>query len=224
MRGKSEKRWTRWISELAVIVLGVLVALGVDDLRQGMSDRRLELELLDRVRADLVADADDLARAQGQVARRLLVLEALTAAAPDLDSVPQGLRMRPLRVFASNFPEFDLFDDAYQEMLATGTLTVVSDAELRSRIVSYYRTARDKGDNARTVAPYQQRFEEALAQIDVATVDEISLVELRSRVAGDRTAHVAVRQALPYLRLQRLFFDQVDAARVELEQALAGYR
>ena len=112
---------------------------------------------------------------------------------------------RPLRTFAGNLPEFDLFDDAYQEMIATGTLDVVSDAVLRSHIVSYYRTARDKGDNARRAAPYQQRLEEALVRIDVATVDEISLIELRSRVAADRTVHVAVRQALPYLRLRRVY-------------------
>jgi hypothetical protein len=221
----SEKRWARWIGELAVIVLGVLVALGVDDLRQGMSDRRLELELLERVRADLVADAEDLGRAHRQVGLRLWVLEALTTEMPsDPDSTFERLSERPLRVFARNLPEFDLFDDTYQEMIATGTLDVVRDAVLRSEIVSYYRTARDKGDNARRAAPYQQRLEEALARIDVATVDEISLTELRSRVAADPTVHVAVRQALPYLRLQRLFFDQAGAARVELEQALARGR
>lgn len=221
----SEKRWVRWVGEFAVIVLGVLVALGVDDLRQRISDQRLELELLERVRADLVADAEDLARAQAQVTRRLWVLEGLMSEVPpDPDSAPGRLNDVPLRVFATTLPEFDLFDDAYQEMLATGTLDVVRDDVLRSQIVSYYRTARDKGDNARRAAPYQQRLEEALARIDVATVDEISLLELRSRVAADRTVHVAVRQALPYLRLQSLFFEQAGAARVELEQVLTRDR
>ena len=207
-----------------MIVLGVLVALGVDDLRQGVSDRRLEQELLERLRADLVADAEDLERAQGQVVRRLWVLEALVAdASPDADPPFPALIATPLRPF-NNLPEFDLFDDAYQEMIATGTLGVVRDDALRTEIVSYYRTARDKGANARQAAAYQQRLEEALARIDVATVDEVDLSTLRSRVAADRTVHTAVRQALLYLRLQRTFFNQTEAARVELELLLERSR
>ena len=74
----SEKRSIRWIGEFVVIVLGVLVALGVDDWRQYRTDRELEQHLLDRLATDLAADATDLAVAQSMVARRVWVLDELT--------------------------------------------------------------------------------------------------------------------------------------------------
>ena len=60
----------RLVGEFAVIVLGVLVALGFDDWRQNRADRELEQYLLGRLSNDLVADATDLKLAQVMAARR----------------------------------------------------------------------------------------------------------------------------------------------------------
>jgi len=139
----------RWLGEFAVIVLGVLVALAVDDWAQHRSDRDLERDLVERLKEDLVADAGDLALAQAGVARRHWVLEALSQFGSEGMSPPQvpdslarmeqaaaliaaagrgsgGLLRwdpdpldRPLRVLLGA-PEFDISDDSFQEMLATG--------------------------------------------------------------------------------------------------------
>ena len=55
------KKWpVRWLGEFIVIVLGVLVALAVDDWRDYRSDRVLEQHLIGRLAADLRADEADL--------------------------------------------------------------------------------------------------------------------------------------------------------------------
>jgi hypothetical protein len=51
----------RLIGEFVVIVLGVLVALAVDDWNQERSDRELEINLLDRMQSEVLADGADLA-------------------------------------------------------------------------------------------------------------------------------------------------------------------
>ena len=73
-----QTKWTtRWVGEFVVIVLGVLVAFGVDDWRQYRADRELEAHLLERLEEDLKADAADLALARTTVVRRQWLLGAL---------------------------------------------------------------------------------------------------------------------------------------------------
>ena len=49
----------RLVGEFGVIVLGVLVALGVDDWEEGRRDRALERSLLGRMEAELLVDGVD---------------------------------------------------------------------------------------------------------------------------------------------------------------------
>ncbi len=244
----SEKRSIRWIGEFVVIVLGVLVALGVDDWRQYRADRELEQHLLDRLATDLAADATDLALAQSMVARRLWVLDELTIEVDEevasvgtggvrfdperIDSLanaggrPLGAWdsiQAPLRAFV-NMPEFDLSDDSYREMLATGALGTVSDLTLRSRILSYYRVAEDMSKNALRAAQYQDQLEVAWSWIDAAIGDRLSLSELVSRAAPESRVQLELRRARRYAQLQLFFFGITDRARVGLETALVESR
>ena len=75
---KLQLNWKYGVSELLIVLAGVLIALYADDWRQERADREVEQSLLERLAFDLVADATDLAVAQTMVARRLLVLDALT--------------------------------------------------------------------------------------------------------------------------------------------------
>jgi hypothetical protein len=159
---KNQRRG-RWLGEFVVIVLGVLVALAVDDWAQHRSDRNVESDLLERLREDLVADAADLALAQSQVARRLWLFEELeralrdgTPPSPPPDSLLNLDRISPLLEAAGRsdpfedwhapleapllalrgYPEFDISDDSYREMLATGALRTLRHGELRSAILA----------------------------------------------------------------------------------------
>jgi hypothetical protein len=85
----SHERSMRWIGEVVVIIVGVLIALGVDDWRQGVADRQLEANLLERLEEDLVADAGDLAHAQLALARRQWVYSAITEVLSGADLATQ---------------------------------------------------------------------------------------------------------------------------------------
>lgn len=185
----------RMAGEFLVIVVGVLVALAVDDWRQYRQHRELERDLLNRLEAELVADAADLATARREIGARLWVLDAILAGLGDvsaaerlnptrLDSLTRPVVVDSLRAAAGRgptwtfdpveeplgrafmlWPEFDLSDDAYQEMLATGSLGIVRNSQVRSAIMRYYRVAEDQGANERKAGEYQDWFENALGSI-----------------------------------------------------------
>ena len=121
-----------WLSEFAVIVVGVLVALGVDDARQFLADRSLEADLLVRMTRDLEVDANDLRGAYTMGKRRRWLYEQLLAAG-DPQSTMQPRSYPELEILEATsamshrqwdsigaplsqlimFPEFDLSDDSY---------------------------------------------------------------------------------------------------------------
>lgn len=58
--GQGRRGWTRLGAEFFVIVVGVLVALGVDDFRARRADIAMEHFLLTQLREDLEADRREL--------------------------------------------------------------------------------------------------------------------------------------------------------------------
>jgi hypothetical protein len=245
------KRLTRWLAELVVIMVGVLAALAVDDFAQSRADRALEAHLLERLEDDLAADAGDLAAAQTIVARRIWLFGELQRAlagqatpSPPADSLITFDRAaalleavgrsqdvvlmrewdrpieRPLRLFRGT-PEFDLSDDAYQEMLAGGGMRTLTDPVLRSAIVAYYRTAKDMGANVMYHEPYKDRLLEGLLSAGVAHTDPVTFTEL-VRLLQEQPYLAAQVREIPFrLELQRDFLARIQGARLGLEEALS---
>lgn len=80
-------QWPRLAAEFLVIVVGVLVALGVDQWAQDRRDRSLEAEYLERLLEDLRYDLEELVFIRGQSASsaehsRLVLDRAWVGSAP----------------------------------------------------------------------------------------------------------------------------------------------
>jgi hypothetical protein len=129
-------------------------------------------------------------------------------------------RRDPLIVFRNAPPEFDLTDDTFQEMIASGTLQSLPDPVLRSEITRYYRIARDFGDNTRRGGQYQARLEDALALVGVATADPLSLVDIAAAVDRDPRATVEIRRSMNDMATQQNDFQLIEAARSRLASLL----
>ena len=69
--------WTNWLGEFVIIVIGVLVALGVDSYRDDQIDEARERVYLANLYADLEIDAENLASALGYARAGLRQTEAL---------------------------------------------------------------------------------------------------------------------------------------------------
>jgi hypothetical protein len=246
-----KKHSAKWIGEFLVIVVGVLVALAVDDWVQDRSDRKLEVHLLERLAEDLVADAADLAIAQVQVARRQwlfdTVASALAGVTPSLppdslvamekhaalidaagrsdgaDFVRSWIKPLEMPLMVLNgIPDFDVSDGSYQEILATGALRALKSRTLRSAIVTYYWTVTDMRANVVDTERHVRDFRENLRQMGVSITDELSMDELVEIVREEPYLGAQARDVMLGLADQALFLEQIEQARLALEKSLAA--
>ncbi len=123
-------------AEFAVIVIGVLVALGFESWREDVADRALELDYLERLRNDFHEDSVRISKAaeatavqQAHINAALAVIEEGGANADDdLLSVFLASRSIWSREIGATF----------QELFGTGRLQLVRNADLRIRLVDFY--------------------------------------------------------------------------------------
>ena len=136
--------WRRLGLEFIAIVLGVLVALAVDDWRQSRADRELEKHLLTSLRADLEADEDD-AKFQQEAEQKLRDAVDHILAVVDNPLAPATVRNNATgnEIDASLCLlkyrlELEVSKSTFSEMLATGSLKVIQNTDLRKQIAKYY--------------------------------------------------------------------------------------
>lgn len=142
---KPEISLGRAAGEFAVIVLGVLVALGVDGWNQGRKDSALEGDYLQRLEEDVRADL----KTQGWI------LEVLSEKAEALDLVAgfvDGAGQLPedprplLKALAKDGTAFGwglpaLQSVTFEDLTDTGSMSLLRDPEVRARIIAYYKNA-----------------------------------------------------------------------------------
>lgn len=130
----------RILGELAVIVVGVLIALWVDNLNSGRQDRLQEEAYLRGVVADLRGDSVALAERRVTALRGMEVADRLMALrdAPSTSAPADSLSDWFFR--AAFVDNFQVLDHTYREILGAGGLTLISDPTVRRRISDYYRS------------------------------------------------------------------------------------
>lgn len=127
----------RLVGEFLVIVVGVVAALGVDRWVQGIDEARAESDYLALLLADVEANAGIFVRMlqdwemAGEAAGALRV--AVTTGSRPSDS---GLFIAVARAGTVN--TVPARDGSFRDMEATGNVRLLSDHELRSRVVAYF--------------------------------------------------------------------------------------
>jgi len=134
----------RWlIAETLVVVLGILIALGLDDYRTGIAERRLAIEYVGRIQENLEQDLRYIKAVwiPGIKIKR----EALEAVGPVIRGqapVPAD-RVTFLKQVslagAMGVSTGTWYTDAtFEDLRATGNLRLIQDAQLRADITEYY--------------------------------------------------------------------------------------
>ena len=108
--------WRAFIGEVGIIVLGVLIALGVEQLVQAAHERQLAHEAQEAINQELQTDLDRIAyrqRQQSCVLKRLDEIQALLTRWRGDDAFPAGLHV--------GFPgAVGMVDQRWQANLASG--------------------------------------------------------------------------------------------------------
>lgn len=140
--GNAGKRGRNVLLELGVIVLGVLIALGVDEWRESLRDRASEVDYVERLVADLEMDVERLTHEVQRMDPKIETLETLLVApnavasgSVDLRSVAGDLAAASWAAWGKQPPHRVTFD----ELLSTGALSLLRRTDLRQGIAEYYR-------------------------------------------------------------------------------------
>ncbi len=233
------RNWKRHAAELAVIVIGVLIALATDGWNDDRLERRTEATYLERLAADVRSDTATLAfvirlseRKDAALQRVDRVLYQDQRASIDtlafINDVVVGA------VFASAWPF--VTEGTFEDLLATGNLALIRDTELRGQVSSYYLSAertdeRLRGrpspysDLALSLVPYKNFNLNAEAPTDVlelrSTRSQISIVR-SIRASGLEQFMVSELNRADYMiRLTRPVLANARALLTALQESRA---
>lgn len=139
---ESRLRWL--VSEMLVIVIGVLIALALDGYWNERHERMLEAEYLDRIRSDVTADIAYLE--QVAISRLDTKLQALNAIAPIVrgqepvpDDIESFLRNVSLGGLLGASSSYWVTDTTFEDLKSTGNLRLIRDPDLRWKVSRYYK-------------------------------------------------------------------------------------
>jgi hypothetical protein len=139
----------RSVLELAVIVSGVLIALGVDSAMQDVEDRAIEQQYLVALRDDLSGIAQSSQRSSWDNASA--VVSMLEGEMVELvDTVDFVLALGRLSVTRTPQPN----RASYEDLLSTGNLRLIRNAELRTALIDFYEFRTHVEPIRREVARY----------------------------------------------------------------------
>lgn len=132
--------------ELAIVVVGILIALGVDQALERRNERQLETQYLAALRADLDESLDWLRDAGPAVIERrtqaALTIESVVAGG----STPDTLALAYAVLFLTNGPRTGILSSTVDDLVSTGNLRLL-EPNVRRGIVQF----RLLGETLRTV-------------------------------------------------------------------------
>lgn len=214
------------VTELVAVVVGILVALWVNNWNQRRLDRRKAASYIESLRADIASDVEMLghqaeyAEGTAQAAISLLGVIRGEAAPPDPNTL-----LRTLKRAGMMYP-FRPTKTTYQELSGGGNLSIVEDRELLRAVIQYY-AATDFAQEAAALAIRRIWFEyyDALARsIDPTLIPSLTLDVFHLMREGESLAPAEAwaERPLPSLGLNKRSFDP-DALRdaEDIERALA---
>lgn len=154
------RTWTKYLLEIVVIVIGILIALGMDNLNDSRKQRILETELLNEVLVSVKRDSADIEHCL-RIHRIVLhsqqmIVDWLSSEAPYSDSLCRHFAaVQRKAVFVAN-------ENPYETIKSLG-IRIISSKEVRDGISLVYDTQYE----------YYQRMEIAYRQLVMHMVNNV---------------------------------------------------
>ena len=211
------------IGEILLVVIGILIALQINNWNNHRVDRQMELEYLQRLMMDLYQDSIDIALNVERVEYKIETLSELNEAiskGSDLDesfvknyrgSMALGWAVHEARSTA-----------AYNEMVSSGHLRLIQSEELRRQLAiyyhqwehDYYRANQRKSDYSKLI--YQS--------IDLSREVDLSLRALLQRMEESNLSnefYLQVRHEINYGDFLQFLFETLEKRRAEMHLDIA---
>lgn len=135
--------WRRAGFELAIVFLGVLVALLVDGWNETRIERGIERDYLVRISDDVGEDRSELAALASALDGKRSAIRRLLSGPTQLETLSdQQLLATLVQASSAGFGVLSGNSTTFEDLRGTGNLGLVSNPDLRAEIVSYYESWR----------------------------------------------------------------------------------
>jgi len=230
----------RWLfAETLVIVLGVLIALGLDEYRDNRNEQRLAVEYIQRMQNDVAQDL--LYLSNGWYPRLKIKHESLDKIAPIIRGqapMPEDLDefFRNVSRGAMQGAAVDdwVTDTTFQDLRATGNLRLIRNADVRAIISSYYETLRkqlarvearhtDYVQYVHSIVPGELRDDMDLDSVKTFGVDfalkRLMSDEFRGLLNQEYNTMLFMEmESSPFAEFVDSFQQELESYRIELEK------
>jgi|GEM_PF-1401148 hypothetical protein len=138
-----EVRWRWLVGEVFVVIIGVLIALSIEQIWSDRLDRELELDYLNTIRSAVQADIDFVS---GYLQERLKIkMDALEAIGPVVrgslpvpDNMELFLNNVGMGAVGAVAPTYVVNREIFDDLVSTGNLPLIRDPRIRNEIAAYY--------------------------------------------------------------------------------------
>jgi len=223
------------LGELVIIVLGVLIALGVDSIWEQMRERSAEAAYLEALFVDALSDSLEYETVVGVLERAESATESMLAILGG-GEVPGDPLLLSQQVFCASFLPLPVINrTTLDDLLSTGNLNLLRDRELRSALLEYYgRIATEmqwSGEHRANQDRYRQRLSASrwseISGDGLAAIESAEVRAVISRLRTDTDAVAALNGMLfaqrrvrgEAVRLSQDVADLLSALRIALEDA-----
>lgn len=167
MKTLKKINWRSGLAELAIIVVGVLIALAVNDWYAGVQQRSQEIGWVNGIHDDLDADRRELQEMLEETTASMEIIRELVSSIDDptyevTDTLAYLRKLK--RATVTGF--FRPTETTYTELTGGGSLSTISNRSLVRAVIDYHRQAHlsdDLNDMIREVKWFE--YNEALAQV-----------------------------------------------------------
>lgn len=125
--------------EIILVVVGILIALGVNNWYSERKDRDLEQQYLERLSVDLQTDRDGYTFTRSLASLRMQMIDLLSTAGQQdrndplvLSHLVESIEKATWRSYLPKTPV------VYPELLGTGNMSLIRSVELREILAAYY--------------------------------------------------------------------------------------
>jgi hypothetical protein len=126
--------------EIILVVIGILIALQINDWNQTKKDQKLEAQyycrLLEDVNQDLINYRDYLALLNERIEVNNTAIQRLQNDAMPLDSI-SPLILKSIKYSIRNITATT---DAFEDIKSSGNLNIIKDLSLKNQLADYYKT------------------------------------------------------------------------------------
>ena len=126
------------IGEILLVMVGILLALQVNNWNQKIDKNKLEINYLERLKNDLKQDSSRLQSHFELLDVKSEILKSLLK--EDLDSIEyHNPNSTPYTIFATrSIQSANLNTATFDDLISTGNIATIKDVELRESIIVYY--------------------------------------------------------------------------------------